>query len=176
MKHVEYKVVNDKEEPEQNKQEIQNQGQEKAEIKIAGPLVFWIMMLCIGLFSIIISDLNLIQNNIAVLLLEIGKAIIYIPGAIILPLIVSLWVAERIGSVKRSSKSILTLSLINTAYVFLVYVIAIFIVFMLVNYINSNIISITSNSFLIYLVALPCIILFVLVPLLSQLSSARHNV
>jgi hypothetical protein len=179
LKHVEYKVVDDKEEEERNAQNpksVSPQLHEKAEIKVGEPLLFWVMMLVIGLFLIIIPNIGAIPTNTAAMLLEVGKAIILIPGAIILPLIISLWVAERIGAVNRPSKSILSLSMLNASYVFLVYIIAIFIIFLLAKYFSPNIVSISTASFLIYLIALPFIILFVLVPLLSLLSSARHNV
>lgn len=178
MKHVEYNVVDDKEnEPAaQNPKTANPQQREKAEIKIGEPLLFWVMMLVIGLFMIIIPNIGAIPASAAAMLLEAGKAIIYIPGAIILPLIVSLWIAERIGAASRPSKSILSLSMLNASYVFLVYVIAIFIIFLLVKYFSPSLVSVSATSFLIYLIALPCAILFVLVPLLSLLSSARHNV
>ena len=152
------------------------QQREKAEIKVGEPLLFWVMMLVIGLFLIVIPNIGAIPTNTAAMLLEVGKAIIYIPGAIILPLIISLWVAEKIGAVNRPSKSILSLSMLNASYVFLVYIIAIFIIFLLAKYFSPNLVAVSVASFLIYLVALPFVILFVLVPLLSLLSSARHNV
>ncbi len=179
MKHVEYKVVEDKEEEHiaQNPKPASPQQQrEKAEIKVGEPLLFWVMMLVIGLFLIVIPNIGAIPTNTAAMLLEVGKAIIYIPGAIILPLIISLWVAEKIGAVNRPSKSILSLSMLNASYVFLVYIIAIFIIFLLAKYFSPNLVAVSVASFLIYLVALPFVILFVLVPLLSLLSSARHNV
>ncbi|MCL5095013.1 MAG: hypothetical protein M1168_03465, partial [Candidatus Marsarchaeota archaeon] len=99
----------------------------------------------------------------------------YIPGAIIFPLIVSLWIAERIGNSKRKIKSILSSSFLNTSYVFLVYIIAILIIFLIIHYINPNFISINFYNFIIYLAAIPFVILFVLIPILSLLSFARRN-
>ncbi|MCL4383258.1 hypothetical protein M1278_01310 [Candidatus Marsarchaeota archaeon] len=177
MKHIEYKVVDEK---ETNSQSPNKETEEQVilnEIKITEPILFWVFMLGIGLLLILIVNLDpsAIPSSSLKFLSEAGTAIIYIPGAIIFPLIVSLWIAERIGNSKRKIKSILSSSFLNTSYVFLVYIIAILIIFLIIHYINPNFISINFYNFIIYLAAIPFVILFVLIPILSLLSFARRN-
>lgn len=178
MKHVEYQVVKDNEDQIQQSNKEDDVKQKYNEIKITEPLLFWIFMLGLGLFLILIINSNVlsISNQTSKFLLEIGEGIIYIPGAIIFPLITSLWIGERIGNTNRKTKAILSSSLLNTTYIFLVYVISILIIFLLIHYVNSSFITLNLNDFLIYLVGIPFIILFVLIPILSLLSSVRHNV
>ncbi len=178
MKHVEYKEVKDEEDQNIQTNKEENETPKYNEIKITEPLLFWIFMLGLGLFLILIINANIVSipSQSSKLLLEIGEGIIYIPGAIIFPLITALWIGERIGNTNRKPKSILSSSLLNTAYIFLVYIISILIIFLLIHYVNSSFITLNINDFLIYLVGIPFIILFVLIPILSLLSSVRHNV
>ncbi len=175
LKHIEYKEVNGEGENQHQTEDIIKNNTYN-EINITEPLLFWIFMLGIGFVLLLLINLNLIPASSINFLSKLGEGIIYIPGAIIFPLITSLWIGERIGNSNREPKSIFFSSLLNVAYVFLVYMISIIIIFLLIYYINSSLILLNLHNFLIYLAGIPFIILLVLIPILSLLSSVRHNV
>ncbi|MCL5429862.1 MAG: hypothetical protein M1504_00095, partial [Candidatus Marsarchaeota archaeon] len=61
------------------------------EIDIFGPLTFWIMIMVVGvIIDVVLAPITQAggQTNIANLLLKISNFILYLPGAIIWPLIV----------------------------------------------------------------------------------------
>ena len=148
-----------------------------AEIEIGGPLVFWITMLVIGLLAVLVFE-PVFSNvqGVSALMKAISGWILYLPGSIILPLIVSIWIGERVGSSKGNAKSAAKAGEINAIYTTLIYVVSIFIIYMLIYYISPA--SLQSNSLVSYAeyaIAIPAVIVLVLTPLVSALSGARHS-
>ncbi|MGC8537405.1 MAG: hypothetical protein ACP5MZ_00250, partial [Candidatus Micrarchaeia archaeon] len=120
-----------------------------------------------------LPDIGMVSLSTA--LEDISKGILYLPGAIIFPLIVALWIGERVGMVENRTHSAVTIGLLNAAYTALIYAIGIFIVFLVIHYsVNTAIISITLHDFFMYLLALPISILIILVPTFSAMSAARR--
>lgn len=144
---------------------------------IGGPLIFWISLLVFGvLVALVISPILAPSGGGKNLLTAISNWILYLPGSIILPLIVSIWIGEAVGrrgsSIGRTAK----IGEINAVYTALIYVISIFIIYLLFYYIDpSALTNVTITYFLEYVVIIPAIILFVLIPIVSALSSARHS-
>ncbi len=151
------------------------------EIDIAGPMTFWLIFLIFG----VIIELILVpifgsapygSANIGNLITSIGRWIIYLPGSLILPLIVALWLGEMVGSMRSRVGTAAYVGLINALYAALIYVIAIFIIYLLLFYISpKSLTSITLTYFATYSVLVPVVILLVLIPLISALSAARHG-
>jgi len=147
------------------------------EIDIAGPLIFWITMLVIGLLAVLVFEP--VFSNIAgvkALMGDISQWILYLPGSVILPLIVSIWIGERVGSTKGNVKAAAKAGEINALYTTLIYIVAIFIIYMLIYYISpGSLQSISLVNYAEYVIAIPAIIILVLTPLVSALSGARHS-
>ncbi len=144
------------------------------EIDIVGPLSFWLGILVLGVVIEVVI-LPFTPNSISGLIGQIAGWIIYLPGSIILPLIVAVWIAERVGATRNKVGPAVTVGLINAAYTALIYVIAIFIIYLLIKYITPTFLSSVSlTTFAEYSVGLPVAIILILVPVIAALSAARH--
>ena len=150
----------------------------KAEIDIFGPMSFWIGLLVIGLIiEFVIGPLAKLAGVPQQLFTTVANYILYLPGAIILPLVVAVWVGERVGSSGRRVGEALRVGLLNAIYVAFVYAIAIFIIYLLIFYGDAKALptGFTLNSFLTFLIAIPVVIVLVLIPMFSTMSSARRS-
>jgi hypothetical protein len=147
------------------------------EIDIAGPLTFWIILLVIGvLLQLVIVPLHMGSASLNSLLTEISNWLIYLPGSVVLPLIVALMIGERVGATRSSASSAAFVGEVNALYTALVYIIAIVIIYLLFYYISpASLATITLTYFAEYAVLVPVVILLVLVPLISALSAVRHS-
>ena len=148
------------------------------EIDIVGPLTFWIVMLVIGvLLSLFIAPLSGNVGNTALQTFakNVGSWILYLPGSLILPLVIALWVGERVGAKRNKVSSAVTIGLINAAYAALVYAVSIFIIYLLLYYISPSLLPSQLATFLIYVVAIPILLVVVLIPIVGALSAARHS-
>ena len=147
------------------------------DIDIAGPLTLWLILLIMGVvMALVFVPLTSGTPMISKLISEISGWILYLPGSLILPLIVSLWVGENVGATRSGAGFAARAGLINAVYTTLIYVVAIFIIYLLLYYISpASLSSITLIYFAEYVVVLPALILLVLVPLISSLSAARHS-
>ncbi|EQD63859.1 conserved hypothetical protein, membrane [mine drainage metagenome] len=152
--------------------------QKKDGITLSKPLAFWFGFLVLGVIILLVvvpllPDIGLVSISPA--LSNIAKGILYLPGSIIFPLIVALWIGERVGIAEDRMHSAVTIGLLNTVYTAMIYIIGIFMVF-LVLYYSKNVLPLGMNThdFLLYLVAIPVTILIVLVPSFSAMSAARH--
>ncbi|MGC8649007.1 MAG: hypothetical protein ACP5UN_02205 [Candidatus Micrarchaeia archaeon] len=169
-----------KESNEQNKDPKILNNSNGIEIDIVGPLSFWLAFLIMGVIIqlVLVPFMNSAtsQNTITPVLLEISSWILYLPGSIILPLIVALWLGEKIGATKNKIKSAITIATINAIYTALVYIIAIFIIYLLIDYITPTFFNkIGIVAIAEYVVILPIIIIVILIPLIASLSAARHK-
>ncbi|MEM0149993.1 MAG: hypothetical protein QXW10_03800 [Candidatus Micrarchaeaceae archaeon] len=152
------------------------------ELSIAEPLTFWIGMLLLAiLIELVIVPLagSLGIAQYKSLFNSIADYIVYVPGSIIIPLLVALWLGERIG-VASKGKRVAYRSIINSIYMSLVYIVAIFIIFLIAKYTNLALFpaimpNLGIEDFVYYLVLIPVAIIMVLTPLFALLSSARHK-
>ena len=152
---------------------------EMGEIDIIGPLTFWMGLLLLALvmelFLIPLSN-DFGSTVLSGYLNKIANYIVYLPGNIILPLLTSVWVGERIGSSEKKLGSILNTGFVNAMYVSLVYVVAIFIIYLIVIYTGVKFLTdVTLNVFLQYLIALPVAIVIIVIPVFSEISAARRR-
>ncbi|MEM0149461.1 MAG: hypothetical protein QXW10_01020 [Candidatus Micrarchaeaceae archaeon] len=151
----------------------------KREIHLTKPLAFWFSFLIIGMLVLLVIIPLLPDMGMATLkpaLMELSIGILYLPGAIIFPLIVALWIGERVGMIENRAYNAVTIGLLNAVYTALIYVIGIFVVFLVLYYSgHTALLSISLRDFLIYLLAIPVSILIVLVPTFSAMSAARRK-
>jgi len=149
---------------------------DKEPISIVRPMTFWIGVLLLGLvFTFVLAPITkaYTPNYFA----SIGRFILYQPGAIILPLIVAVWMSEKIGIFKTGPHVAVKTALLNAVYIAAIYVIAIFIIYLIGNYFGPGALptAFTLNGFVINLVVVPAAIVIALIPFLSMLSAARHS-
>ena len=172
-------AANDKDKKVENGAKQKEGAPATREIDIVGPLTFWIIMLVVGvLLDVILAPISgsVGQSGIQSFLTTIAGYILFLPGSIILPLIVSIWIGERVGANKNKVKAAVTLGEVNAAYTGLIYVIAIFIIYLLVRYITPTFLNtITLTSFIEYVVVVPVVIVVILIPFIAALSAARHS-
>jgi hypothetical protein len=168
-------------EEEPDEEEVQEEASVKRgiEIDIVGPLSFWVVMLVIGIaMELFIAPLmgSIGATSARVLASSAGQYILYLPGSLILPLVVAIWVGERVGAKRNKVGSAVSVGLINAVYAALIYAVAIFIIYLLLYYIlPSFLMVLTLTTFLIYVVAIPILIVIILVPVIGALSAARHS-
>ena len=162
--------------PPQQKPRPTGQG---IEIDIFGPLAFWLVLLVMGvLLELVMAPLLSSTGNagLASTITAIASYILYLPGSIILPLIVAVWLGERVGATKSEVGSAVPIAAINAAYTALIYAVAIFIIYLLLRYITPAFLSTVSlTTFVLYVVVVPVVIVVVLIPFIASLSAARHK-
>ncbi len=146
-------------------------------IEIAGALTFWTIMIFIGVILNIISPVLSHYGVPNVGLLDmISHYILYIPGAIIIALVVAAYIGEKVGSAASKVKEAFSLGLINAVYAAFIYAIIITILYLIIRYADPSILpNLVLNNFLVYMVGLPVTIVIVVVPLLAGLAAARHG-
>ncbi|MCL4373280.1 MAG: hypothetical protein M1360_01030 [Candidatus Marsarchaeota archaeon] len=160
----------------------EKEAQQYGGLSIAEPLTFWIGMLLLAMFiELVVVPLS---GSLGISLYKstfnsIASYIVYLPGSIIIPLLVAVWLGERVG-IASGGKNVAYKSIINAVYVSFVYLIAILIIFLIAKYTNlalfpSLLPSMGAANFLVYLVGIPVAIVLVLAPLFSMLSAARHK-
>jgi len=148
------------------------------EVEISGPIGLWIAILFIGLIlDFVVAPLAPSLGIVTTLWTTAGNMILYQPGAFILPLIVSIWLASRIAHVRKESTTIGKEALLNSIYVAAIYSIAIFIIYLLIYYTSPASLPtpFTLQGFVLNMIAIPVAIVLVLTPVLSMLASARKG-
>jgi hypothetical protein len=159
--------------------EVAKKAEAAGELSLVGPLAFWIGFLIIAMILDIAAayaaqyDFGLVSY-----LAKTANSIIYMPGAIVLPLVASLWMGVRVGRVSNKPRTVLYAGLVNALYALIVYIISISVVYLILMYANPSAISglkITLGIFLEYLIAAPAAITIILVPLFSTLSAVRRS-
>ncbi len=151
----------------------------KKNIKLAGPLSFWIIFLVVGVIAKLVitpllAGIGMIPESLAVGAL--GQYILYFPGYIIFPFVVGIWIGERIGdSVTKPSASV-TIGLINSAYAAVIYAVAIFTIFLIMTAVGG---AASFNFSMLYslidILAFPIAILVGITIIFSSLAAARKT-
>jgi hypothetical protein len=149
-----------------------------ATVSIAGPLIFWIGLLVIGaVLQLVAIPLAKTYNHTAfdAYFNTFANYVIYIPGLLILPLVASLWIGDRVSYVDRKKSLIAYKGIINALYAAMVYAVAIFIIYFIMQFKDIGVLAMLNmTTFAEYLIAIPIIITLVMVPLFAVLSAARR--
>lgn len=152
--------------------------QSSKSISIKGPLVFWVIFLVIAVIIQIIA-VPLAQQydfiNTSNTLHNLAYYIMYIPGLLVFPFLVSLWIGERVGSRIDKSGNPMRIGFINAAYASVIYGITVFVLFLISNV--GQALAFTQLSTVltvIYLVFVPMPILLIMTPSFAYLAAARR--
>ena len=147
------------------------------ETSIGGPLVLWIAFLIVGVILLLVVAPLVSSNRLAYnLVRSISNWILYLPGSLVLPLIISVWMGESVGKNRVGIGRSARIGEVNAVYVAMVYVITIIIIYLVFYYINPVAVSSVSlTDFVEFSVALPVVIVLVLTPIVAALSAARHS-
>ncbi len=147
-------------------------------VSIAGPLAFWVGILIIAalLQLAAIPFANSYKHTaFNVYFNDFANYAIYIPGIIVLPLIVSLWIGDRVSYLDRKKSFVAYKGLVNALYTAIVYTVSIFIIYIIMQSQNVGVLSSFNYiKFGEYLVLIPIAINIVMIPLFALLSSARR--
>jgi hypothetical protein len=147
------------------------------DIQIAGALVFWTIMIFIGVILNIVAPLmkSFGASDVG-MVLALSHYILYIPGSLIIALIVAAYIGEKVGGAVDRAKDAFRLGLLNAVYTAFIYAIIIAILYLIIKYADPGILpNLVLNNFLAYMVGIPVAIVIIVVPLLAGLAAARHG-
>ncbi len=158
-----------------------NEDSSKKEITVVsleGPLTLWIGLLVMAALLQLVAipianarghtDFNSYFDQFA-------NYVIYMPGIIVLPLVVSLWVGERVSFLGNKKSFVAYKGLANALYMVMVYVISVLIIYIIMfNQKVGVLSSMSPQVFVEYLILVPVSISVIIVPLFAVLSAARR--
>ncbi len=150
-------------------------------VKLEGPLFFWIGFIIVALVLQLVAKGAIIGNGpqadvLGGYLLDVSDYIINLPGILIFPFLVSIWIGERVSKASEEMSKAFMTSIINAAYTALIYAISIFIVFLLLNVSSlKQLISADSITMIVVTVLVPVGILFAFMTIFSLLAFARRT-
>lgn len=162
----------------ENRDEIEYQGKSNVTISLEEPLTFWIGILVIAaLMQLVAIPLATArgQTGLNNYMNEFANYAIYIPGLIILPLLVAVWIGERVSYIRKKKSEVAYKGVMNAIYASLVYVIAIFIIYLIMTEQKLGVLAtIGMPTFVEYFIVVPLVINIVVVPLFAVLSAERR--
>ncbi len=147
----------------------------KEQIDIAGPMFIWILLLVIALaIEVIAADTSLLKasGSLSASIVYVAKFILFMPGSIILPLIVGAVIGAEVGKRSKNMRTAIKAGLINGIYACIVYIIAILVIYEIIVYVLPSIVP--SVLFLVSeWLAVPAAIVILLSLAFSILSHSR---
>jgi len=148
----------------------------KRDISLVGPMFLWVFIIVIGIaFETVVPSLfsggGLLHINTA-FYTSMGKYILYLPGAIILPLIISVWIGHRVGEGSEDTKTATKLGVLNGVYSSIVYAVVIVIAYIILYYAGPSTI-IPLQDFEEYMIGIPVVIVIVFSTLIAVLNRVR---
>ncbi|MEM4064429.1 MAG: hypothetical protein QXR16_03100 [Candidatus Micrarchaeaceae archaeon] len=135
----------------------------KVQVEIGAPIFVWLLLLVVSLAIVIFAQDGLIpKSGIGGSLMSIANLILFMPGALILPIIIGAAIGAEIGRSSKDMKVATKAGIINGVYAGIIYIIAIVIIYEIITYVLPS--AMPSISFLLsYWLAMP----FALVVLVS---------
>ncbi len=152
-----------------------NQGSnDNAKTSLFGPLFLWALVIIIGIVLEVVIPALLGKSyaSSAASYKAIGNYILALPGVIILPLIISVWIGHRVGEKSSSVANALKSGLLNGVYASIVYGVIIFVAQLMLKYTTSY--ALTTSFLLRYVVATPMAIVIVFTIIIAVLNEMRH--
>lgn len=138
------------------------------------PVFYWVAALAIALLINILLFFNLIQPNTGLhsLLNSLANFILYLPGIIVLPLIIGMLIGREVGHSARTIKYAARIGFLKSIYACLTYVVSIIILYLILFYtINSA----PSLQYLIeYWLVLPSAVLMIASVIGALVSYSKH--
>jgi len=145
-------------------------------VSIGGPLMLWIGLLVFGvLLQLVFVPFGAAYHRTAFnsYFNFFADFVIYVPGIFILPLLISLWIGERVSYLKER---IGYKALIHAVYAAVIYIVTIVIIYFVMKLQGSGaLVAVNTVTFLEYVVGVPLLILLVITPLFAKLSAARRH-
>ena len=158
-----------------------NAGPAKKEIttiSLAGPLAFWIGLIIIAAVLQLVAvpfTASYGRTTLSKELAAVGNYIIYEPGILILPILASLWMGERVSHLDKHMSYVATKGVANATYAIIVYSVAALIVYLAMMYQKMGVLSSFSTvSFIEYIILVPCAIVLIVVTTFAVISAARR--
>ncbi len=152
-----------------------NQGSnDNVKTSLFGPLFLWALVIIIGIVLEVVIPALLGKSyaSSAASYKAIGNYILSLPGVIILPLIISVWIGHRVGEKSSSVANALKSGLLNGVYASIVYGVIIFVAQLVLKYTTSY--ALTTSFLLRYVVATPMAIVIVFTIIIAVLNEMRH--
>ncbi len=117
--------------PEEREYGEEEEEEENLPISIAEPMTFWITLLVIALiFKIALSYANPFSASASAHFAgTIANYILFLPGSLILPIIVGAVIGVRVGDCVRRKRDILAKGLMNGVYASIIYMLSIIIIY-----------------------------------------------
>jgi hypothetical protein len=155
--------------PSTNKQDGDREG-----VSLFGPLFLWALVIIIGIALEVVVPALLGKHlaTYAAAYKTAGGYILGLPGVIILPLIISVWIGHKVGEKASSVTNALKTGVVNGVYASIVYGVIIFVAQLVLKYTTSYALT---NSFLLqYVVAIPIAIVIVFTIIIAVLNELRQ--
>ncbi|MDE1871113.1 MAG: hypothetical protein KGI06_02630 [Candidatus Micrarchaeota archaeon] len=160
----------------ENKEERKD---EEVTISIESPLMFWVGLLLIAaLLQLVILPFASHYGRVLFkgVLEDFANYLIYIPGIVVMPLVISLWVGDRVSYIRKGSQVLAYKGLLNALYTSLVYSISIFIIYILMRFSNGGVLAnLSVVTFSEYLIVIPFAINMIVIPIFAILSAERRH-
>ncbi len=145
-------------------------------ISLVAPLFTWALIIVIGIIfeAIVPAVLGATIAPGATLYRSIGNYILYLPGVIILPLLISIWIGHKVGDNTESVRVATKLGVINAVYASIVYAVIIFIAYLILSYTSIPArYMISQHDFIVFMVGVPIAIVLVFSTLIAVLDRIR---
>ncbi|MGC8587066.1 MAG: hypothetical protein ACP5K9_02125 [Candidatus Micrarchaeia archaeon] len=158
--------------------EAEDEQKKKVQVSIAEPMFIWVLLLVVSLVvKIILLQPSLINpsSSIAKFFGTTANFILFMPGSLILPIIVGAVIGAEIGTRAKDMKAAMTAGVINGIYVSIIYVVAIVIIYEIILYVLPNIVP-TLTFLVSYWLVLPAAIVILLSMAFAALSHSRKVV
>ncbi len=163
-------------EEEENEEAANAEKAQKKQVNIAGPMIAWVVLLIIGLvlkIVITLSGLLTPASSVYGIVNGVANFLLFIPGTIILPLIVGAVIGAEVGLKSKDIQSALRSGLLNGVYAAFVYLVAIVVIYMTLYYGVPNAVPLLSIIFLLSNLALPILVLIGVSMVFAVLSHSR---
>ena len=149
-------------------------GNDNAKPSLFGPLFLWALVIIIGIVLEVVIPALLGKSyaSSAASYKAIGGYILELPGVIILPLIISVWIGHRVGENASSVAGAFKSGLLNGIYASIVYGVIIFVAQLMLRYTTSY--ALTTSFILKYVVAIPMAIVIIFTIIIAVLNEMRR--
>jgi len=150
--------------------------EEHPAIEIGGPVALWMLILAIGtVLSLFVSYAGLSHSTFGPTLVLISNLILQLPGVVVLPLLIALWLGARIGSAKKGTAEVVKVGLINAVYVAVIYAMGMIVIYLVTQYLQASPFT-NLNTFVVMNIALPLVLLLIITPAIAALSAKRKAI
>ncbi|MFI5412623.1 MAG: hypothetical protein ACHQX1_01910 [Candidatus Micrarchaeales archaeon] len=157
-------------------EEQDKQQNKKTSVSIEEPMALWVGLLVIGALLQLVAipfAVSYQRTMFNTYFNDFANFVVYIPGIFVLPLIVALWIGEKVSYL---SEKILYKGLIHGIYASVVYAATITIIYFIMELQHTGVLAnVGPLRFLEYVIIAPFVISIVVTPLFAKLSAERRR-